>query len=67
MATRAEPEYVDQVPRRLAYEAAHPDVKITYRGPYWKAVVPESNGETVVTRYDLRQLLDALEQLERAG
>lgn len=58
-------EYVDQVPRRLAYEAAHPEVKITYNGPYWKAVIPEDQGETVITRYDLRQLLDKLESLEQ--
>ena len=31
---RAEPEYIDQVPRRAAYEAAHPDVTITFHGPH---------------------------------
>ncbi len=52
------------MPRRLAYEAAHPDVTITYQGPYWRAVVPEDNGETVVVRHDLKALLDKLESLD---
>ena len=56
-------EYEDQVPRKQAYEAAHPDVRITFCGPYWRAVVPEAHGETTITRYDLRDLLDALEAL----
>jgi len=58
-----EPGYVDQVPRREAYEKSHPDVEITYMGPYWRAIVPEGNGETVVVRYELRQLLDKLEAM----
>jgi hypothetical protein len=61
---RGEPDYVDQVPRRHAYEKTHPDVEILYLGPYWRAVVPEDDGETVIVRYDLRQLLDKLESLD---
>lgn len=52
----------DQVPRRLAFEKAHPDVRITFQGPYWRAAVPREDGEDVITRYDLRLLLDALEK-----
>jgi hypothetical protein len=59
------PEYADQVPRRQAYEAAHPEVEILYRGPYWKAVVREDAGETIITRYELRDLLDKLEAIDR--
>ena len=62
---RGEPEYVDQVPRRQKYEAEHPDVRITYHGPHWQAVIPEQAGETVLTRYSLKALLDKLESLER--
>jgi hypothetical protein len=51
-----EPDYVDQVPRREAYEAAHPDVEITYLGPYWKAVVTEERGQIVITRYELKDV-----------
>ena len=65
MTVRGEPAYEDQVPRREAYEAAHPDVEIIYRGPYWKAIVREESGETVITRYDLKDLLDKLEAFER--
>lgn len=65
MMLRGEPGYVDQVPRRGAYEAAHPDVQITCHGRWWQAVIPEQNGETVITRYELKDLLDKLEALDR--
>jgi len=65
MAVRGEPDFGDQVPRRLAYEQAHPDVRISYLGPHWQAVI-EDDGETVVTRFELKALLDTLESLERA-
>ena len=61
---RGEPEYVDQVPRRAAYEAAHPNVEIIYLGPYWQAIIREDAGQTIITRYELRGLLDKLESLE---
>ena len=51
------------MPRRAAYEAAHPQVKITYHGPHWQAVIPETAGETVITRYSLKALLDKLDGL----
>lgn len=64
MMVRGEPNCGDQVPRRLAYERAHPNTRITYLGPYWQAVIPEDNGETVITRYELRGLLDKLESMD---
>jgi hypothetical protein len=65
---RGEPEYVDQVPRRFAYEAAHPDVEILYFGPYWQAIIREENdGKTIITRHSLKALLDKLESLEGEG
>ena len=60
---RGEPEYVDQVPRRAAYEAAHPNVEILYLGPYWQAIIREESGQTVITRHSLKALLDKLESL----
>ena len=60
--TRAEPAHVDQVLRRLAFEADHPDVQITYRGPHWEARSPRDGAEAVIKRYELRALLDALER-----
>ena len=57
---QAVPDY-DQVPRRLTFEQAHPEVKISYLRPAWQAVIPRPDGEDVITRHDLRMLLDALE------
>jgi hypothetical protein len=66
MMVRGEPEYIDQVPRRLAYEQAHPNVEIIYLGPYWQAIIHEDNdGKTIITRHALKGLLDKLEALDR--
>lgn len=60
---RGEPGYADQVPRRIAYEAAHPDVEIIYMGPWWQAIIRDGDdGLTVITRHGLKQLLDKLEE-----
>jgi hypothetical protein len=56
------PDFHDQVPRRLAFEQAHPEVRISYLRPAWQGVITlPDGGEQVVTRYELRLLLDALE------
>ena len=54
----------DQVPRLLAFRAAHPDV-IVGAGEFgtWQARIPEPNGETVVNRYRLCELLNRLDEL----
>ncbi len=67
MVAPREAAYVDQVPRRQAYEAEHPNVKITYLGPIWRAIIREDNGETVITRVHLRDLLDKLELMDEPG
>lgn len=54
----------DQVPRLQAFRVAHPDVIIGDGGfGTWQARIPEENGEIVVTRYRLIELLDRLEEL----
>jgi len=54
----------DQVPRLLAFRAAHPDVIIGSGGfGTLQARIPEETGETVTTRYTLRELLDKLDEL----
>lgn len=63
MHVSGEPDYVDQVPRKAAYERAHPDVVINYRRTHWQAIVPHKNGENVITRTSLRGLMDALDKL----
>ena len=52
----------DQVPRLLDFRAAHPDVSIELDG-FWQAVIPAENGESVVCRYHLRDVLDKLDEL----
>jgi len=54
---------VDQVVRLEQFRGAHPDVKIDFRAPVWRAVVPADNSETVLTRYQLKTLLDKLAEL----
>ncbi len=62
MRPHEEPEYIDQVPRRAAYEALHPEVDIQYLGPFWQATVQQPHGLSVVTRDSLERLLDKLEE-----
>jgi hypothetical protein len=62
-AVRGELDYVDQVPRKLAYERAHPDAVINYRRTHWQAIVPYANGETVLTRLSLKAPMNALDKL----
>jgi hypothetical protein len=46
------------------FRAAHPDVIIGPGGfGTWQARIPAPNGETVATRYTLRELLDRLDEL----
>jgi hypothetical protein len=51
----------DELVRLRQFRAGHPDVLIGDGGfGTWQALIPEVNGETVVTRYTLRELLDRL-------
>lgn len=64
MLIEGDPDYADQVPRRSAYEADHPNVEIIYLGSCWQAIIHEhSDGLTVITRYHLKALLDKLDTL----
>lgn len=53
----------DNVERLISYRHDHPqvDIHFEHRG-FWQAVVPEENGETVITRFQLGALMDALEE-----
>jgi hypothetical protein len=58
------PDEPDQVLRLGRFRVEHPDVIIGDGGfGTWQARIPESNGETVITRYSLRELLDKLSEL----
>jgi hypothetical protein len=58
---RLPPEEPDQARRLAMFRAAYPHVIIGPAGfGTWQARIPEDNGETVTTRYTLRELLDSL-------
>ncbi len=58
------PDEPDQVIRLLAFRLEHPDVIVGDGGfGTMQARIPAPNGETVITRYSLRELLDELDGL----
>jgi hypothetical protein len=60
---RLTPDEPDQVVRLSRFRAAHPDVIIGDGGfGTMQARIPEPNGETVITRHTLRELLDELSE-----
>ena len=63
-ALRLAREEPDQVLRLQTFRAAHPEVIIGEFGfGVWQACIPEPNGEHVISRYTLRELLDKLDEL----
>ena len=55
---------LDQVVRLARFKAAHPDVIVGDGGfGTMQARIPEPDGETVITRYTLRELLDKLDEM----
>ena len=58
------PDEPDQVLRLQAFRAEHPEVIIGDGGfGTLQALIPEPNGEIVITRYRLVELLDKLDEL----
>lgn len=63
-ALRLVREEPGQVPRLQAFRAAHPEVIIGDFGfGVWQARIPTLNGEHVISRYRLSELLDKLDDL----
>jgi hypothetical protein len=63
-ALRLAREEPDQVLRLQAFRAAHPEVIIGDGGfGVWQARIPEPDGERIISRYTLRELLDKLDEL----
>lgn len=57
-------EDYEQTVRLARFRQAHPDVIVGGGGfGTWQARIPEPDGETVITRYALRDLVDKLEEL----
>jgi hypothetical protein len=63
LALRTVPDEPDQVIRLHGFRKLHPGVSIYTGVGYWQARVPEANGETIITRYFLEELLDKLDTL----
>ena len=58
---REDPEQLARLDR---FRAAHPDVILGAADfGTWQGRIPEPNGETVVVRHTLRELLDRLDEL----
>jgi hypothetical protein len=57
------PDEPDQVLRLNRFRAQHPGIAIRAGLGYWQALLPEPAGETVITRYELKELLDKLDTL----
>jgi hypothetical protein len=58
------PDELGQVFRLQAFRAAHPEVIVGDGGfGTWQARMSEPNGEIVITRYRLIELLDKLDEL----
>ena len=57
-------EDYDEVVRLAAFRRAHPEVVVDGGGrERWRARMPHPGGEVVVSRYELRDLLDELGRL----
>jgi hypothetical protein len=53
-----------ELQRLRQIRAEHPEVLVGGGGfGTWQAIIPEENGETVITRYTLRELLDKLGEI----
>ena len=53
----------DQLLRLSQYRLDHPGVAIRAGLGYWQAQIPQRDGELIITRYQLRELLDKLDAL----
>jgi hypothetical protein len=63
-ALRLVREEPDQVLRLQAFRLAHPEVIIGDGGfGVWQACIPEPDGERIISRYTLHELLDKLDEL----
>jgi hypothetical protein len=65
-ALRLAREEPDQVRRLQEFRVRHPEVILGDGGfGVWQARIPEPDGERIISRHILRELLDKLDQLTR--
>lgn len=57
------PDMADQVPRLNQFRRGHPGIAINAGPGYWQAQIPQPDGEQIITRYRLADLLDKLDVL----
>jgi len=62
-ARRLVPDELEQVMHLARFRQAHPGVMVGAGRGWWQAVIPELNGEQLITRYTLGQLPDKLDEL----
>ena len=62
-ARRLVPDELEQVMRLVRFRQAHLGVMVGVGRGWWQAVIPEPNGEQVITRHTLGQLLDRLDEV----
>ena len=61
---RIVPDELDQVARLARFRTAHPAVVIgTGEFGTWQARMPEPDGETIIVRHRLAEVLDKLDEL----
>jgi hypothetical protein len=65
-ARRLLPDELEQVMRLARFRQANPGVMVGAGRGWWQAVISAGNGEQVITRYTLQQLLDRLDELTGA-
>ena len=57
---------LDPALRLKRYREEHPDIEIILRGP-WEALIPEPDGQRVIVRWELSDLLDEIDKRLAAG
>ena len=63
-ALRVVPDELDQLARLARFRTAHPAVVIeTGEFGTWQARIPEPDGETIIVRHRLAEVLDKLDEL----
>jgi hypothetical protein len=53
------PEGPDQLLRLNQFRRARPGIAIHAGSGYWQAQIPEPDDEQIITRYELKELLDS--------
>jgi hypothetical protein len=55
------PARVHDLMRREELCAAHPQLRVSAGTGHWQAEITEPSGKTIITRYELGELLDRVE------